>query len=391
MKIILTFYLLMLCFAVEANEKDFVLNGNVVGKEVFKYAYCFDNERNIIAKANIVGGRFVINGKHPNYSKFGEVPYLKILFSNDEKFSNTGELSNRRPNHCTAILTDSIHVTYKTDTHRFFISGGQGNALQNKFTDIYCTYRNNRDSAYHVIDRDDLSPEEKEELKVKAAKKLFLLAVFDLIELCKQNPASEVSLFNFSPIIFEQQIRGQEAAKVFDVFSDSLKRSQYGIGMKKNLEDKIRMEKTISDPAYTVGMIFPTFNLENDKGQQISWQPSSGKYTLIDFWATWCVPCRKETPNLLQSHKRYRSKGFEVITVSIDELKDKNKWIKAINDDRMAPLNNLFNGGDISGLSRTLKIVSIPANYLVDDKGVIIATDLRGNELELKLKQLLPN
>ena len=93
------------------------------------------------------------------------------------------------------------------------------------------------------------------------------------------------------------------------------------------------------------------------------------------------MPCRKETPNLIKAYEVFRKKGFNVITISIDDLKDKVKWAEVLNEDKMNDFINLFNGGDLSGLASTLQVVAIPTNYLVDETGKILAMNLRGEDL----------
>jgi len=135
-------------------------------------------------------------------------------------------------------------------------------------------------------------------------------------------------------------------------------------------------------------MKLPVFELLNVHDEKIASTKVLGKYTLVDFWATWCVPCRKETPNLIDAYNKYHSVGFNIITVSLDSKSDRKKWEEVLAKDNMTKFTNLFNGGDESGLARQLKITTIPANYLVDDKGVIVATNLRGDGLRLALEEM---
>lgn len=138
------------------------------------------------------------------------------------------------------------------------------------------------------------------------------------------------------------------------------------------------------------GHKFPLFKFKDtlNKTQDISGFYGT-KYTLIDFWANWCVPCREEHPNLIQQFKKYKSKGLAVISVSIDKLSDSYLWKEAIKKDSINLWPHFI---DIEEQAKAqLKIRFIPANFLIDDKGNIVAKYLRGEELNTMLSELLKN
>ena len=112
-----------------------------------------------------------------------------------------------------------------------------------------------------------------------------------------------------------------------------------------------------------------------------------GKVVLIDFWASWCGPCRRENPNVVRLYEKYKETGFEIFSVSLD--KDKSSWIKAINDDRLMWDNHV---SDLkywnSEAAKLYGISSIPSTILLDREGKIIANNLRGRELENKLREI---
>ena len=126
---------------------------------------------------------------------------------------------------------------------------------------------------------------------------------------------------------------------------------------------------------------------KNPKGELIKLSSFKGKYVLLDFWASWCKPCRQENPNLVKAYKKYQSKGFEIFQVSLD--KDKNAWENAIEKDK---LNNWVHVSDLkfwdAKAARLYKISKIPTNYLLDKEGKVIAIDLRGKALEDKLAEI---
>jgi len=129
------------------------------------------------------------------------------------------------------------------------------------------------------------------------------------------------------------------------------------------------------------------FTQSDINGHLVKFASFKGKYILVDFWASWCMPCRAENPNVLKAYNAFKDKGFTVIGISLDD-KAAN-WKKAVRDDKM-PWTQL---SDLKGwkndLSISLGIQAIPSNFLIDPSGKIIAKDLRGKMLEDKLKELL--
>ena len=138
--------------------------------------------------------------------------------------------------------------------------------------------------------------------------------------------------------------------------------------------------------ALAVGQLAPDIVLPDPSGKTTKLSDLRGKYVLIDFWAAWCKPCRQENPNVVRLFNQYNSKGFEVFGVSLDRSRE--DWVKAIADDQLnwTQVSDLqyFN----SAAAVLYQIQAIPATYLVDPDGKIIAKDLRGPSLEAKLAEL---
>ncbi|MBE0638325.1 MAG: AhpC/TSA family protein [Bacteroidales bacterium] len=137
----------------------------------------------------------------------------------------------------------------------------------------------------------------------------------------------------------------------------------------------------------SVGREAPVFSQNDPDGNPISLDSFRGKYLLVDFWASWCKPCRIENPNIVAAYAKYHDKGFEVFGVSLD--RDKNAWLKGIADDNLTwpQVSDLQYWNNEA--SKLYSISSIPANLLLDPEGIIIAKNLRGEELHTKLAELL--
>jgi peroxiredoxin len=130
------------------------------------------------------------------------------------------------------------------------------------------------------------------------------------------------------------------------------------------------------------------FTQNDTLGNPVSLSSFRGKYVLIDFWASWCGPCRKENPNLVAAYAKYNNKGFDVLGVSLDQPTGKEKWMKAIHDDKLTwtQVSDLkYWKNDVAVM---YGIQAIPQNYLIDPKGIIVGKNLRGDELLDKLEEI---
>ncbi len=143
-----------------------------------------------------------------------------------------------------------------------------------------------------------------------------------------------------------------------------------------------------------IGQVAPDMTLKNMNGKTMKLSDFRGKLVLIDFWASWCPPCRRENPHLVKAYKHYKdkkfknAKGFTVFGVSLDGGRRGNEqtWKKAIKDDGLIWESNCLGNTEVA---MQYNIRTIPTNFLLDEKGVVIATNLRGNDLEKKLESLL--
>lgn len=136
-----------------------------------------------------------------------------------------------------------------------------------------------------------------------------------------------------------------------------------------------------------IGNKAPDFNGLTPEGKSIKLSDHFGKYLLLDFWASWCGPCRRENPNLVKAYQKYHDKGFEIFAVSLD--KNKEAWLKGIKDDNLSWTHVSDLAFWNSAAAKLYGVRAIPANVLIDPNGVIIGRNLRGEDLDKKLEELL--
>jgi thiol-disulfide isomerase/thioredoxin len=190
-----------------------------------------------------------------------------------------------------------------------------------------------------------------------------------------KNPSSVVSADLI--VTYSRYLGAKWTKSNYDLLSDQLKNSKSGLEVQKTVNSFGLMKK---------GNYVLDFEQRDIHDSSFHLSSLKGQYVLIDFWASWCGPCRKENPNVKKVYDKYHAQGFEIVSVSLDN--DANQWKQAVEKDKL----NWIQISDLKGweneIAKTFHINGIPTNILLDKEGKIIATNLRGNELERQVSKL---
>jgi len=345
----------------QKTDEGFVISGKVNDLPDNSVVYfAGNNENDTIAKTTAKQGTFVLTGKVDNIDGrmliFPSINARIFLFIGNE--------------HITVDASS-------TDFSDVVVAGSPTQADYDEFIyeikpvgDFVNYYRSQMQSAQTKEARDSAA------IALNTAYNIYQTSIDRFITRRKSSPVSALLLAFSYDMDPNKDVALLE--KRFNMLDSSAMQNRYASGVKNVIE---------AGKIGAVGTKALDFTQADTSGKNISLSQFRGKYVLLDFWASWCGPCRRENPNVVEAYNQYKNKNFTILSVSLDQ--DKNNWLNAIKADHLTwtHVSDLQFWGN--GAAKLYHVEAIPQNYLIDPNGVIIARNLRGDQLEEKLREVL--
>jgi peroxiredoxin len=282
-----------------------------------------------------------------------------------------------------------------TGTIKNITVSGSASAAQQQLTDIIAGMEREKEELKKIAASEAYKTSETMQADVlKRSQELPYKGLIDMYRLAKNHPDNRLSPYVTYTLISLPLISAKAKDTLMQLLPASVKADRLGkaimhIPVTLDSLAKVAAAKKMAEAGkIPVGSKAPDFTQHTPQGQAVSLSSFKGKYVLVDFWASWCVPCRNENPNVVKVYNQYKDKGFTVLGVSLDAESSKAAWLKAIASDGLTWTQISDLKGWKSEAAALYGVSSIPQNFLIDPNGVVIGKNLRGDDLQKKLASI---
>ncbi len=369
MKYIFLIAITLSIISCQKNHDGYAITGNVANLESGNMIYVYQIDAN--SQPRIIDSVAIENGKFSLDLANVDSPNLSFLtlpgYNGNVMFISENE-------------TISFEM-YKDSLHTSTISGGKENRVFTQYIDHLKGLNQPLMEIRMKLNQEFTTTKDSASIvQLQQEEEALILRDIDFKkELVKENPDAFTSVLAVTDML-STGVPTTEVREYFEMLSQELKETSFGKNLKNNL-DKISVTE--------IGSKAPQFSGPDPQGKELALNELLGKVTLIDFWAAWCKPCRDENPNIVRVYNKYRDQGFNVIGISLDRQDQKDRWIKAIEDDKLdwPQISNLQFWDE--PIAQLYGIRAIPAAFILDENGVIVARDVRGPDLERVVEELL--
>jgi len=349
-------------YTIKGQLKNLALEGKML------YLFYELNGQRITDSAKVVGNKYVFHGKAE------DLVLANLLGASPSKGVTRDQVAS------VFIVPGTTTITHTNKFSDFSLRGAAANADYQKLKELLRPALERYilgTEKYQVASK--TNNEEEMAAALEQMKQSDSLIKVAYLHFFNSHPTSTIALFVLQKYL-PYNIVAEEAEPLYDKLSDQHKASKAGVELKR----KIDVAKRTS-----IGQTAPDFTLSDTLGNAVTLRSFRGKYVLIDFWASWCGPCRQENPNVLKAYNQFKSQNFTVLGVSLDRPDARAKWIKAIQEDALPWTQVSDLKGWSADVAKIYGVNAIPQNFLVDPNGKIIGKNLRGKELEKKLAELI--
>ena len=358
-------------------QSGFNITGDIVGIENGKIITLtpggtHQSEKPLFT-AVVADGKFTLKGKltEPRFFYLGVEGVLGTtpLFVENTKITIKGKYASKDNTH--GVFTDIV-VT-GSDVHTQFLEKGK---VRDDLDKAYTAYHEASKGILDSLQAVKRGSDEFKKLQESAGYKKFEAdekAFFNNVSATYKKTILDNAKTFWGPFFMMNFMSyfTDEQKSWYEAFSPEAKNSYYG-----------KLVKAELFPVTLLGKVAPKFSSPDRDGKILSLKEQMGKYTIIDFWASWCAPCRKEIPNLKKLYDKYNAKGLAIISVSLD--KEDDKWKKALDEEQLKWANVI----DKNEIAKSYGVTTIPDMFIVDKSGKVVGIKLRGESLADKLKEL---